>query len=291
MADKLNILVAYPYFSDGIRAHLSERDPSTFRLIVDSGAFTAWNTGAEVTMEGYTKFLKTIPSSWDWRAVQLDVYGDPEGTYANWQRMLDMGWHDIMPVFTRGDSLERLEEFYEATDYIMFGGIAFGGENKNYIKWFAERNKGRRVHWLGFVNLPFIKHYRPESVDSSSITSAQRYGSIVYYRGHGELKTLQKSDFAKRPPLDFLRECERRGFTMDELRQLGSSQAWTGAVRVPSKDDLRGFASFVTYTHHVWRGIEVERNLGTKVYLAFATEQDMAGAFHAYDFMQQRGKL
>lgn len=63
MADKLNILVAYPYFSEGIRSFLSERDPSTFRLIVDSGAFTAWNTGAEVTMEGYTKFLKTIPSS------------------------------------------------------------------------------------------------------------------------------------------------------------------------------------------------------------------------------------
>lgn len=290
MADKLNILVAYPYFTEGIRAYLMERDPSTFRLIVDSGAFTAWNTGAEVTMEGYTRFLKTIPAHWDWRAVQLDVYGDPEGTYANWQRMLDMGWADILPVFTRGDSLERLEEFYEATDYIMFGGIAFGGENKNYIKWFCEANKGRPVHWLGFTNMPFIKHYRPTSVDSSSVTSAQRYGSIVYYRGGGELKTLQKRDLARRPPLAFLRECERRGFTMAELQRLGSSEAWVGAVRPPGKDP-RGFASFVTYTHHVWRGIEVERNLGTKIYMAFATEQDMSGAFDAYDFMTARGAL
>ena len=290
-ARKLNILVAYPYFTEGIRNYLMERDPSTFRLIVDSGAFTAWNTGAEVTMEGYTKFLKTIPKSWEWKAVQLDVYGDPEGTYTNWKRMIDMGFEDVMPVFTRGDSLERLDEFYEATDYIMFGGIAFGGENKNYIKWFSEANKGRRVHWLGFTNMPFIKHYQPESVDSSSITSAQRYGSIVYYKGGGVLKTLNKKDFAKRPPIHFLNESIKRGFTLKELKCLGRSESWVGAVKTPNKKNLKGFASFVSYTHHVWRGFDVEDNLGTKIYLAFATEQDMAGSFDAYDFMKARGAI
>ncbi len=129
---KLNILVAFPYFSQQVYRFLMDKDPSTFRLIVDSGAFTAWNTGKHISMEDYCKFLKTIPSHWEYKAVQLDVYGNPEQTYTNYLRMLDAGYKDVMPVFTRGDTIERLEEFYSYTDYIMFGGIAIGGENKNY---------------------------------------------------------------------------------------------------------------------------------------------------------------
>ena len=291
MDNKLNILVAYPYFSDAIRRYLDSKDPHSFRLIVDSGAFTAWNTGAEVTMEGYTKFLRTLPKSWEWRAVQLDVYGDPDGTYDNWQRMLDDGWHDIMPVFTRGDSLERLDEYYSVTDYIMFGGIAFGGQNKEYIKWFSENNEGRAVHWLGFTSIPFIKHYRPTSVDSSSIMGTQRFGTLSYYAGGGKLVNLDKWQFAKRPPQDFLDASMRRGFTMAELKQLGKAEAWRGNVLKPNPDKLRGFASFVNYTHHVKRALDIEQRLGTRVYLAFATDVNLTGAFDAFEFMQERGTL
>ena len=288
---KLNVLVAYPYFTTAVRNYLMDRDPSTFRLIVDSGAFTAWNTGREVTMEGYTKFLKTIPSSWNWQAVQLDVYGNPQRTYENWKDMLDMGFEDIMPVFTRGDSFERLDEYYKYSDCVMFGGIAFGGENKNYIKYFSEANKGRKVHWLGFTSMPFIKYYKPESVDSSSINSTQRYGSISYYQGGGRLKTLQKKDFAMLPPLDFLNESSKRGFNERELKSLAKNEAWIGGVRAPNKKNLKGFASFVNYTHHVWRSLDVEENIGTKIYLAFALEQYVAGAFDAYEFMRARGAI
>ena len=68
---KLNILVAFPYFSQGIYRFLSEKDPSTFRLIVDSGAFTAWNTGREIRLDDYMKFLKSIPSHWDLSLIHI----------------------------------------------------------------------------------------------------------------------------------------------------------------------------------------------------------------------------
>tara|TARA_R110002020_G_scaffold178734_3_gene371782 strand:+ start:990 stop:1871 length:882 start_codon:yes stop_codon:yes gene_type:complete len=289
--DKLNVLVAYPYFKQNIGAYLQEKDPNSFRLIVDSGAFTAWNTGTEITMKGYTEFLKTIPKHWDTKIVQLDVYGNPEATYANWKRMLDMGWSNVMPVFTRGDKLERLDEFYSVTDYIMFGGICVGGENKNYIKFFSEANKGRKVHWLGFVNMPFIKHYKPKSVDSSSITSGQRYGNLSYYKGGGVLSSIHKNDFAKRPPIEFLKSCEARGFTIKELRNLGRAEAWTGGAKVPNSKTLNGFASFINFTHQVWRGIDVERAIGTRIYHAFATVKGLSAAFDAYAFMQKRGSF
>ena len=288
MTEKLNILVAYPYFNDAMLRYLSGKDPASFRLIVDSGAFTAWNTGAKITMEGYTSFLKVLPAEWEIRAVQLDVYGNPEATYENWKRMLDLGLTDIMPVFTRGDTLERLEEFYSATDYVMFGGIAFGGENKNYIKWFSEANKGRKVHWLGFTDMRFIKHFKPTSVDSSSALQGQRYGRMSYYSGGGVLDGLDKKAFAQRPPIEFLRSSERLGFTLAELKTLGQSEAWRGAAKGPNPNSPRGFASFVCHAHHVWRAIEVERKIGTRIYFAGGSPADIGNIFDVYAFMQDR---
>lgn len=285
---KLNILVAFPYFSKRIYEKLNTLDPNSFRLIVDSGAFTAWNTGKVISMDEYAKFLKTIPSHWDYKAVQLDVYGDPEQTYINYMKMLDMGFTDIMPVFTRGDSLERLEEFYRYTDYIMFGGIAIGGENKNYVKWFCEMNKGRHAHWLGFVNIPFIKHYKPYSVDSSSLYSGQRFGNLQYYVGAGQLKSINRTEFYKMPPQSVVSAITKLGFSIKDIATLANQQAWEGGAHPPNSKSIRGLSAFITVTNHVKRAIEVEKNLGTKIYLALGNESQITNVFDALEMITER---
>ena len=140
---KLNVLVAYPYFSQSTREVL-EANAGTYRLIVDSGAFTAWNTGKEIKLDDYCAFLDTIAHLRPFHAVQLDVFGDPEASQRNYETMVSRGY-DVMPVFTRGESPEQLEHLYTLTDYIMFGGIVIGGKNRNYIKWFVNANKGRKA--------------------------------------------------------------------------------------------------------------------------------------------------
>lgn len=288
---KLNILVAFPYFSKAVYENLLNRDPSTFRLIVDSGAFTAWNTGKQINFDDYLKFLKTIPSSWDFKAVQLDVFGEPEQTYVNYHKMLDAGFNDIMPVFTRGDTLERLEEFYSHTDYIMFGGIVIGGENKNYVKWFCEQNKGRKVHWLGFVNMPFIKHYKPTSVDSSTWNNGQRFGNLQYYVGNGNLKSSNRRKFANKPDATIIYFLKKCGFTDLDISNLANQQAWEGGTTQPNTKSMRGLASFITVTNHVKRAIEVEKNLGTKIYLAAGNDQQINSLYNALDFLIERNAI
>lgn len=290
MSRKLNILVAFPYFSQGVYNFLLNKDPSTFRLIVDSGAFTAWNTGKHISMEDYVRFLKTIPKHWDYKAVQLDVYGKPEQTYTNYLKMLDMGFKDVMPVFTRGDTVERLEEFYSYTDYIMFGGIAIGGENRNYVKWFCDVNKGRHAHWLGFVNMPFIKHFKPYSVDSSSAYSAQRYGNLQYYVGTGDLKTLNRKECHRQPPPSALAYLQKSGFLLKELLMLANQDAWEGGAQPPNSNP-RGLASFITVTNHLLRSIEVEKHLGTQVYLALANESQLQNVWDGYNLLKERKVL
>ena len=51
---KVNILVAFPYFSKAIIKLLDNTDPNIFRLIIDSGAFTAWNTNKPIIFNEYT---------------------------------------------------------------------------------------------------------------------------------------------------------------------------------------------------------------------------------------------
>ena len=284
MTFRLPILVAYPYFNADVRKFLSERDPNDFSLIVDSGAFTAWNSGGGISMDAYLRFLKGLPSDWDMRAIQLDAIAQPAKTRENFDVMREQ--MDVIPVFTRGAPMEDRDYFYEHADYIAVGGIA-DKQNRAYLRHLMQTNNGRSVHWLGYTDLKEIIHFRPASTDSSGITGSQRFGSIPYYVGRGKMKTLQRSVFCERPPADFIASTRRRGFTMKEIQRLGEREAWRGAVRKP-EDGPRGFASFVAYTHHIARNIEIERHTGTKMYLAFATEKDLMGAFHALDFMKER---
>ena len=291
MLPKLNVLMSYPYMTKDAREYLEGKDPGQFRLIVDSGAYSAWTKGRRVDLKEYVSFLKNLPTDWDLRTVQLDVIGNPEATYANWQTMLSAGLSDVMPVFTRGADPGVLEEFYKFAKVIMFGGIVKGEKNREYIKWFTEQNNDRPVHWLGFVDVPFLLRYRPYSVDSSAISTTQRYSRMSYYMGGGVLSGINRVDFTRAPKKAFLKSTRARGFTTDEIRLLGEESKWHGGARTLAKGNGTGFASFVSFAHHVYRAIDVERNIGTRIYLAFATKLELEASFDAYDLMKERGTL
>lgn len=287
----LNILTAFPYFKQDIIDTLSKWDHTKYRLIVDSGAFTAWNIGKTIEMEDYCRFLKSISHLKPFNAVQLDVFGNPEKTYLNFLKMKEMGF-DVMPVFTRGDTLARLEEFYTHTDYIMFGGIVTGGKNKNYVKWFLNQNKGRKCHWLGFVNMPFIKAYKPESVDSSSWCGTGRFGQLFLYNGSGEISTYKRADLIKNRELlekDFL----RIGITQSEIEPLKYEVSWRGWQIGPTefKSPQKGYAQFISTLSHIKRMIDVEKKLGTKIYLAVGNQVQLDLIKYCYNFLKERGAI
>ncbi len=284
---KANILVAFPYFSKQVYKTLDEANPDKFRLIIDSGAFTAWNLNKEISFDEYCKFLKNLPRHWNYHAVQMDVFGNPEATYKNYHKMLDLGFSKIMPVFTRGDSVERLEEFYKNTDYIMFGGIVIGGKNTNYIRWFHNQNKKRKSHWLGFNNTEFIKHYKPESVDSSTWNNGQRFGRLDLYKGHGTFDSTQRKDWVDEPNLKRLKLLKNLGFEHKTILKLSKQSAWKGGSHsVFSKDDdYKGLAAYINNTSHLKRAIDIEKNLGTKVYLACGNNNQIESLLHSQEHL------
>lgn len=291
---KLNLLVAYPYFSQKIRETLSKHDPDTFRLIIDSGAFSAWNSRKVIEFDDYCRFLDTIPSHWDYKAVQLDVFGDPVKTLENYYRMLDKGYDYVMPVFTRGDSLETLESLYENTDYIMFGGIVVGGKNTNYIKWFTEQNKDRKVHWLGYNNTEFIKHFKPTSVDSTAWNNGQKYGALDLYKGFGTFVNTTRKDWIEKPTDRMIKLVSQLGIEPKHYRKLGYKEAWQGGGHHYTTDTnefdgkLRGLSTCIQTRSHLKRGLDIEKNLGTKVYFAVGNNSQINVLFMSMNELKKR---
>ena len=266
------MLVAYPYWGDKVTQTLRRMPHDDYRLIVDSGAFTAWNTGKVIELDDYCRFLDTLEEFRPFQAVQLDVFGSPEGTYKNLQIMKARGY-DVMPVFTRGDTLERLEEFYEMAETIMFGGIVIGGKNREYVKWFLNRNNQRKAHWLGFVNIPFIRKYRPVSVDSSSACGAARYGRIEIWDGKYGFIRADRKDFINRPDPALVQAMVAVGAPLHVIKRLGHTSAWRasgkfGDITNRETNDFHASAQFVSLLSHIHRAQKVERDFGTHLYLA-----------------------
>lgn len=289
MDSMVNLLIAFPYFKKPLIESLRLIPKSEYRLIVDSGAFTAWNVGKEVKLDDYCKFLDSIECLRPFQAVQLDVIGDPEKTWKNFLIMKQRGY-DVMPVFTRGDSFERCNEMYSYTDYIMLGGVSTGAKNTNYVKWFMEQNGDRKVHWLGFCNSDFVKHYKPFSIDSSSWSSGARFGSLCLYRGRGEIQVFSRKNLLSMPPEKFFSMGKKSGITHKELGLLQHSQSWVNVNITPDLTKPEGnVAMLITAISSIHRAAEIEKNCGTRFYMALMDQNQLHLIFSARNFLIQRG--
>ncbi|MEX3859657.1 hypothetical protein AB3X94_37335 [Paraburkholderia sp. BR10923] len=189
----VNMLLSYPYFDNDALNDLQRR--KDVRLLVDSGAFTAWKMGRTVKLDEYCEFLTTLPVK-PWRYFTLDVIGDPVASLRNYDTMLERGFHPL-PIFTRGDTPAVLERYYASSDVVGIGSGVGTPRRKGFINGVMRLAGTRRVHWLGFTNMEYLKHYRPYMCDSSAWANGARYGCIRLYMGHGRTLFLDRAEFAR----------------------------------------------------------------------------------------------
>ena len=251
----LNILIAYPYCS---ARYLSIVDSlgSSIRFVLDSGAFTSWKLGKEIRLDDYCKFIETLPVK-PWRYFTLDVIGDPEATMKNYQTMLRRGFNPV-PIFTRGEDPSVLDDYYETSDVVGVGGLVGTEGNRGFVKGIMDKIGERRVHWLGFTHLEFLKHFRPYMCDTSAWESVARYGQLRLYMGRGKFTTLIKKDFANKPDEEVLSRIRSLGI---DPYKLAKEEHWRG-----SYSTARELAAY----NSVSLSMDVEKNIGTKYFLAVA---------------------
>jgi hypothetical protein len=139
--------------------------------------------------------------------------------------------------------------------------------------------------------MDFIKHYRPYSVDSSSLYSGQRYGNLQYYVGAGNLKSINRVQLNRKPPSEVISALYKTGFEHKEIALLAYQDAWEGGASPYYGKSYRGLAAYMTVTNHVKRAIEVEQNLGTRIYLALGGESQINNVFDSLNQLQTKKLL
>lgn len=252
----LNILIAYPYFSNGMIPHLTElANEGRLRLFMDSGAFTAWKSGKPIMLDDYCRFIEELPFK-PWRYLALDVIGDPEGTMKNYEVMLARGLNPV-PIFTRGEDAAIIDKLYETSDIIAIGGLVGTQKNKGFTKGITHHLKGRPAHLLGFTNKAFIKVLRPYSCDSSSVQAAARYGQVeLFNQRDGTWLKLLKADFSTRPADNVISLIKSYGAN---AASLAMKDNWVG---------LRSLGRTLSFRSHVRASLCYEKLLNVKYFLA-----------------------
>lgn len=172
-----NILVAYPYMTPKMIDVLNANKDRT-RFLLDSGAFTAWKAGKPINLDDYCKFIERLPFE-PWRYFMLDVIGNPHATMKNYETMLARGFKPV-PIFTRGEDPSVLDDYYKTSDLVAIGGLVGTQGNKGFVKGIMEKVAGRKVHWLGFTNLNFVRYFKPYSCDASSWNNGAQFGYVQF---------------------------------------------------------------------------------------------------------------
>lgn len=171
-----------------------DRYGKTFFL--DSGAFSAKNSGTEVSFNEYADFIERHKDSVD-MYCNLDVI--PENTsmeakkfaaaksFGNLQKYEAMGLKP-MPVFHCNEPFEYLEYYVWNYDYIAIGGLVDDNISDFLAKCWThyllnpDGTPKIKVHGFGMTSLSLMQQWPWYSVDSTTWLVHSKYGIIAFPR-------------------------------------------------------------------------------------------------------------
>jgi len=156
-----SLLLSYHYYrkcSEIIREYV-HRD-----WVLDSGAFSAMNSGAEIDLDAYIDFCKGILAGPcpPVEIFALDVIGDAEGTKRNTEKMWKAGIEAI-PAYHIGEPEQYLLDYAATYPKIALGGVARlkGSAKHAWSKECFARVWPKKIHGFGYgteravLGLPF----------------------------------------------------------------------------------------------------------------------------------------
>ena len=160
------------------------------RILIDSGAFTAYTTGKVITVKEYGEWALNFKQQWESKVkslhfFNLDVIGSQEKSDVNLHKLEAMGLKPI-PIFTFNADIKDLIYYLNNYEYLAFGGLV-GKPPTVVMKWldfcykqvnnyYKETGKLRKTHLLGVTKQEMLERYPLYSCDSSGWVSCLRFG-------------------------------------------------------------------------------------------------------------------
>ena len=181
--DPVNLLISYHYI-DSWNA-VMEAAPQPYRparLMLDSGAYSAWKSGVTVDINALVK--ETQKSRYT-ESVALDVIGDWKGSLNNARLMRDAG-SPAYPVFHIGEPWGLLEDY--CAEFPKVGlSCRFGESRAESLRFYDQcfaRAWPHPFHSFGWMDQKMLHLYPFHSADSSSWESGPLcWGQWLSYGG------------------------------------------------------------------------------------------------------------
>lgn len=225
-------LASYHYFKNDsklIKDNLNEG----VDIFIDSGAFSAKHSGAEIDIDKYCQFIKDTGVR---IYAALDDIDSAQKSYDNLMYMQKQGLTPV-PVFHMGETLYDLERLLEF-NYIALGGL-MGTNVQNHLdltwKIILNKKPNLKVHGFAVTGAATMKKYPWYSVDSSSFQSLKRFGRQTMLTNGLSFETIPEEEF-----LDYL---EKLGYNREEL--------WYNNKERRFLYDLHSLNSFKMYAAHL----------------------------------------
>lgn len=184
----IRVLGSYYYLRRVVLADAFAGLGARVDFFADSGAFSAFSSGATVDVDAYADWLLANSRHINCAAT-LDVIGDPHATAVNTRRLIKRtdGKVQIMPAFHVGSPWSELKRLCDEHPYVALGGaVALTHRMDAMTRWLVRahgiaRDADTRLHGFGLTKPPF-PHLLPwYSVDSSYWLSASRTGSLALW--------------------------------------------------------------------------------------------------------------
>jgi hypothetical protein len=168
-----NILTSFA-FKDKVDTYIDALPRA--RLMLDSGAYTAWSCGQTVDINALIEYARH--PRWS-EVVALDVIGDADASVRNAITMKEAGL-DVMPVFHIGDPIEHLL-FYKSNFSKVGLSCRFGEplhESLAFIRKCFAVAWPYRFHSFGWVSEKVLRKFPFDSADASTWVNPHRFGAV-----------------------------------------------------------------------------------------------------------------
>lgn len=241
-----HILESWHYV--GKQAYVDHMRANSARVFLDSGAFSAYTLGADLSVAEYCEYIQRNTDiirveDGSVMASVLDGIGDPLQTYRNQLEMEARGVRPL-PCFHAGEDERYLEWYIQNYEYITLGGMV-GSSTKQLMIWldrmwekYLTDGSGRpriKVHGFGITAIPIMQEYPWYSCDSSSWIQSAAFGGIIL-PGHGPIDVSEKSPnrhvagqhvtTLSQIEQDYVIQIlENNGFTLERLATIYESRA------------------------------------------------------------------
>lgn len=174
----INCLVTFPAIKNWDAAQPDPPWPVK-ASILDSGAYSAWNSGKVIDFDELCK--EAGSGRWD-EAVALDVVGDAQASLENARKMKERGLH-VMPVFHFGEPWHILQAYKDE-----FGRIGlscrFGEPKAKSMAWLDQcfsRAYPSQFHSFGWVSEEMLMRFPFTTADTASWHTGIRFGKGQAY--------------------------------------------------------------------------------------------------------------